>query len=315
MKPWTRVALSLVLACAASHPAYAFTSKVTSGPISVGASGVDETKTLTASIVQQGPGDVPALLVFEGTTNLFRDSGEALKVVINTNVAANRLIIYTNNLDAATAGSFKFCENTALGNDGGGLVGGTDCKTTVPMLWALGLTSVVLKPGETKIYTGTSSNVDYVFPAQTNQALPAETNAVFFTDRAHVRTFTTKNGVLDNVATKFCTAGTTHPVAPTNTVNDGLLPQYYGEAGKDLDICRMSDSSEIIEAEELSKNIAVVGFGFIGAKGNVPNLATAASDDIVEVTGPLYLPLGADFRQASGQPYGTNTIRLELVSQ
>ncbi len=312
------IALAGVVMTAAR--AEAFTSKtVITTPISVSSSGVTATQTLTATVVQQNTADVPGTVSFGTGGNTFRDSGAALKVTVDTNLAAYRIIIYTSNL--ATAASPKFCENTALGNDGGGLVGVTDCKETVPMVWAISLTGVTATP-DPKVFTGTSSNlIDYSFTA--NPSGPGATNAVFITDRAHVATFTTKNSTLDNQLMKNCVGGTLNPTtkvctggtAVTNTAGDGLYPQFFGTAGQDSDLYDTGTGAKIAAAEELSKNIAVVAFGCAGAKCNVPNIASAATDDVVQVTGPFYLPIGADFRTASAQSFGTNQLTLELITQ
>lgn len=273
--------------------AQAFTTKerVT---LSVSASGVDESTTFATSVVTQGA-ETATTLGFGNGGNTFRDSGAAIKVEVDTNVAGNRVIIYTNNLGAEA--SPQACVNTATGIDGGGLVGNTDCSQTVPIVWAV-----------------QDANADYTFtpnPPQEAFNATGASNGVFITDRAHVATFTSVGSALDNQAMKRCADNV--PVA--NTANDGLYPQFFGGAGQDLDLCDQASSEEIDAAEELSKNIAVVAFGFLEDGGTAPDLATANPADTITVTSPIYLPIGADFRDATAQSYSTNTLTVELVTQ
>lgn len=292
MKSLTFAAAAVLAASVAAGSAEAFTSK-SAKTVTVGTSTVAESTTFDVTIVNQTTG-AAASLAFEGTTNVFRDSGESLQVTVNTNLAANRIITYTNNLDSSAV-PFKFCEDTAKGIDGGGLVGQTDCAQTVPIVW--GLMDAV---------------GDYVF---TPVALPGvgATNGVFITDRAHVATFTTKNSALDNNTTmKFCSGGAAVP----NTAGDGLYPQFFGNPGvTSKDICQADGTTKIADAQELSKNIAVVGFDFLGTAGLGPNTTTVASDDTITLTSPFFMPMGADFRKATAQTYGTNTLTVELVTQ
>ncbi len=298
----------------------AFTSKTKAAPLAVTGSGVTPSQSLTVSIVNQGSG-VPGTagtLSFGAGGNTFRDSGEALKVDVNTNLAANRIIIYTDNLNAAA--SPKYCDDTSKGNDGGGLVGVTDCKVTVPMLWAL--------PS-----SNPSGNIDYVFTTAT-----IGDDEVFITDLAHVATFVdaalgvgapaAEKQKLDILAMKNCATG----VVVANPDNAGTpadperYPQFFGASGAENDLCNagaaitingtaIAANAPIPFAQELSKNIAVVAFNFLGTTGLAPNLSTASTTDSITVTSPFYLPLGADFRNAPGQDYGTSTLTLELVTQ
>jgi hypothetical protein len=290
-----RTALGVLVLSMAMGPAEAYTSKVIR-TVSVGASGVTGTAVLDMTIVAQGnAADPAATLLFEGTTAALRDSGESLKLTVNANVAANRIIIYTNN--SAIVANPKACINTGLGNDSGGLVGigsAPICELTVPVVWGL-----------------SDNNTDYTF---TPVALPGvgATNGVFITDLAHVATFTTTGSALDNLPMKRCVGG----AVVANALNDGLYPQSFGRPNEDNDLCRQSDSTKVLEAEELSKNIAVVGFGFTGINGTGPNTLTAIATDTIALTSPIYLPLGADFRQAAGDvQYATSTLTTELVTQ
>lgn len=307
MKQFSLYVLGAAVGFSLTGQAQAFTLKGTTRSVSVSASGVAESATLDPVIVVvQGTADTPATLGFgTGNPNDLVDSEKSLRINVTTNVAGNRVIIFTNNL-SATANpppNPTFCDDTAKGIDGGGLVGvGTpdNCKRTVPVIWAVA-----------------DTNVDYVFARHDSPppALGAD-NGVFMTDRAHVRTFTGKSSALDNVATKFCDAAATHAVPPTNTTGDGLYPQYFGDVGKNLDICRISDGTKIVEAEELSKNIAVVAFGFSGTAGFAANLATASTEDTINVTSPFYVPMAADFRGASGNVlFGPNKLFVDLVAQ
>ena len=319
---------SLIIVCAISLAsglvpgglAEAYTVKDSATITTTATGSVVESTTFGVSVVQQGSSDVPATLGFEGGANDVRNSGEAIKVTINTNVALNRLIISTDN--TAGGANPQYCFDTGNTNptlgpigDGGGLVGVPTtadpnfCRNTVPLVWALGVTNILPKTGDTtgKVFTGSSTNVSYNFIA--NPSGPGATNAVFFTGKAHRWSFTTANTALDNNDLVFC--GTTFAVA--NPDNDGLYPQFFGEPTLNRDLCLSGSST--VTSQELSKNIAVVGFGFSGTKGNIPRLDTAASDDIVEVNSPLYLPVAADFRGAAPGTYSTNKIVVELVTQ
>jgi hypothetical protein len=290
-----RAALGVLVLSMAMGPAEAYTSKVIR-TVSVGASGVTGSATLNTTVVAQGnAADPAATLVFEGTTNAFRDSGESLKIDVNTNVAGNRIIIYTNN--SAAVATPKACINTGLGNDSGGLVGTGSapiCELTVPLVWGL-----------------TDTNANYTFTETPSPGFGA-TNGVFITDLAHVATFTTSGSALDNLPMKRCAGG----AVVANALNDGLYPQFFGGVGQDFDLCRQSDSTKVVEAEELSKNIAVVGFGFNGINGTGPNTATVIATDTIALASPIYLPMGADFRPAAGDvQYATSTLTTELVTQ
>lgn len=290
--------------------AEAFTSKAKS-TISVSASGVTDSSSLAPiAVVAQGTADTPATLGFGTGGNAFRDSDEALKITVSSNAAGNRLIIYTDNLSGTA--SPQAAIDTGTGNDAGGLIGVSDHSLNVPVLWALNQT-----------------NTNYGFTTAT-----IGDDEVYVTDRAHVRTYVTavpgqaKNGVLDNLATKMCDATVTPPVSVTNTSNDGLYPQYFGAPGQNLDVCSNAGSPVVIngvtinpgdkipQAEELSKNIAVVAFNFVGSTGTAPNLSTTADPtDTIALASPFYLPIGADFRTAPAQDYATSTLTVELVTQ
>ena len=294
MKRLLHVVLSIGLTCSFSSPALAFTSKSKS-TLSVAAAGVTESTTFSAGVgnfVTQGTGEpgTPAALSFPGGNNDYRDSGEALRVEVSTNAAGNRVIIYTDNLNGTATPQAQV--NTATGIDGGGLVGVTDRTRTVPMLWGL-----------------TDANVDYVFTPVAPPGIGA-TNGIFVTDLAHVATFTTVSSALDNLAMRRCS----DLVAVTNTAADGLYPQFFGGPGIDRDLCRQDTGVKVPEAEELSKNIAVVAFGFLGTAGTAPNTTTVAIDTMA-VTSPIFVAFSADFRQAPAQNYATSTLTIELVTQ
>lgn len=287
MRTWLTALSAVVgLLIAAPQSAWAFTSTGNSSTVTVDGT-VAESTTFSSSIVQQGSADVPATLGFGSGGNGFRDSGEAIKVTVDTNVANNRLIIYTNNLGASA--SPKACLDTSKGNDGGGLVGKTDCTKTVPLLWAIN-----------------DTNVDHNFTTGT-----VGDDEIYITDLAHAATFTPKNSAVDNQQMKFCASGTAQP----NTTGDGLYPQFFGGVGVDKDLCDAVSGSKIAAAEELSKNIAVFAFGFSGTTGLAPNLSTPSPSDTISVTSPVYLAVGADFTGASPQDYGTNSLTVELIAQ
>ncbi len=307
MKRYLAWSLSLAVCFAMASRAAAFTSQGASSTVSVSASGVSPTKTLSTQIVQQNTADVPTTLSFGSAGNTFRDSNAAIKLSVDTNLALNRVIIYTSNL--GTTASPKFCDNTALGNDGGGLVGVTDCKQTVPLVWALGVTGITATP-DPLVFTGTSANVDYVFAANPAPT-PGASNGVFVTDLAHVATFTTKGGTLDNQAMKRCSDSVSVP----NTAGDGLYPQFFGASGVDRDLCDQTTGTKIAAAQELSKNIAVVAFNCSGTACTLPRLDTASTSDVIDVTGPFYLPIAGDFRFATAQNYASNSLTIELVTQ
>jgi len=284
--------------------------------VSVTASGVTDNSVLQPiQVVQQGTADVAGTLTFGAGGNTFRDSGVALKVDGSSNAAANRLIIYTNNLSGGAIPQAAL--DTSLGNDGGGLVGVTDKSKIVPLLW-------VIK----------DTNVDHVFTSAT-----IGDDEVYVTDRAHVATYVdavlagqpaSEKQKLDTLAMKRCDNGT--PVAnPDNagtSADPERYPQFFGSPGiADSDLCSAAASPVTIAgttinpndvipfAKELSNNIAVVAFNCLGTACTAPDLSTPSPLDTISVTLPVYLPIGADFRSAPAQNYATNTLTVELVTQ
>jgi len=295
--------------------AEAFTSKQARS-VSVTASGVTDTSVLQPlQVVQQGTADVAGTLTFGVGGNNFRDSGVALKVDGASNAAANRLIIYTNNLSATA--SPQAALDTGLGNDGGGLVGVTDRSKIVPLLW-------VIK----------DTNVDHVFTSAT-----IGDDEIYITDRAHVATYVdavlagasaAEKQKLDTLAMKRCDDGTAVP-NPDNAgtaLDPERYPQFFGSPGiVNSDLCSASavavtingttinPNAEIPFAKELSKNIAVVAFNCIGTACTAPDLSTPSPLDTISVTLPVYLPIGGDFRTAPAQDYATSTLTVDLVTQ
>ena len=277
--------IGLVL-CALAGQAEAFTSKGKS-TLSVSASGVIESTTFDASaIVAQGTADTPATLGFGSGGNDFRDSGEAIKVTVSTNAANNRIIVYTDNLSTGAVPKAQL--DTSTGIDGGGLVGVTDQTKTVPLFWAV-----------------EDTNVDHAFTSGT-----VGDDEIFVTDRAHVASFTTSGSTLDNQAMVRCRDG----VAVANTPNNGRYPQFFGNPGLNEDLCDVFPNGNVV-SQELSKNIAVTAFGFVGTSGLAPNLLTPSPADTIPVTSPYYLPIAADFRTAVPQDYATSTLTVEMVTQ
>lgn len=307
---------SLAVALMPAGQALAYTSKTKAAAISVVSSGVAPTQSLTSSIVLQGSNNdtgTASTLTFGAGGNTYRDSGRAIKVDVNTNLAANRILIYTDNLVAAAVPQCNL--NTELGNDCGGLIGVTDKSQVVPMLW--GVEEV---------------NVDYTFGSTVGD------NEVFITDRAHVTTYVdaalpgasvAEKQKLDTLALKRCDTG----ASVTNADNAGTLadperyPQLFGSPGvSDSDLCNgglditingtfIAANAKVPFAEELSKNIAVVAFSCLGLVCTAPNLLTADPADSKTVNSPFFMPLAADFRTAPGQDYATSTLTLELVTQ
>ena len=327
MKKYLKWAAGVIVLCSLQSAADAFTPKQKS-TIAVSSSGVTESTTFDATqIVVQGPGDVPGSLGFGAGGNIFRDSNVAVKVAVNTNLAANRIIIYTENLSTALGPTDpKFCDDTAKGNDGGGLVGLSDCKITVPMVWAV-----------------LDANANYSFTEVPDPGVGA-TNAVFVTDRAHVVDFVesvlgagaaaSEKQKLDVLQMK---RGATGPIVPNpdnaGTFNDPqVFPHFFGTTGQDSDLysaepaavtlipasgpsITIQPNEKIPFAEELSKNIAVVAFGFLGTAGTAPDVTTSSPSDTISVTSPIYIPIGADFRKATSQDYSTKTLTVELITQ
>jgi hypothetical protein len=250
---------------------------------------VTESTTFSTAIVAQGTADTPATLSFGAGGNAFRDSGEAIKVNVSTNLAANRVIVYTDNLNATA--SPQAALDTSKGNDGGGLVGVSDRGQIVPMLW-------VIK----------DTNLDHVFTAAT-----VGDDEIYITDLAHVATYVTAGSTLDNQAMKRCADSVSVP----NATGDGLYPQFFGGPSVNQDLCDQTSGAPIPQAQELSKNIAVVAFGCLGTACTAPNLSTPSPADTVAVTSPIYLPLGANFSvsTATAQDYATSTLTVELVTQ
>lgn len=256
--------------------AYAYNSE---GSVTLGGGGsVSANVTFNAIMVAQGTDPAAAAtLDFGSGGNAFRDSEEAVEITVDTNVAGNLVIIYTSN--SAAGASPQYTGDPATGQDGGGLVGVSDSSQTVPMAWIMN-----------------DDNDDAVFDGTLDG-----TGETFFTDAAHSATFTTVNGTLDNQAMENCATNT--PV--TNTPGDGLYPQFFGADGLvSQDLC--AAGTDNVVSQELSKNIAVVAFGFNGAVGN-----TVSS----QVTSPIYVALGADFTNAAAQAYSTNQLQVELITQ
>jgi hypothetical protein len=79
-------------------------------------------------------------------------------------------------------------------------------------------------------------------------------------------------------------------------------------------VITIAPNAKVPFGEELSKNIAVFGFGFINGSGNGTNTAALGSAAVL-VTSPIYLPIAADFRGAPAQTYTTSTLTVELVTQ
>lgn len=317
--------------CSLSSPLFAYTSQG-KATISITGSGVTPTQAMTTTIVAQGTGDpgTPTTLSFGSGVNDFRDSGESIRIDVNTNLAGNRIIIYTDNLNATAVPQAQV--DTSLGNDGGGLVGVTDRRFIVPMLWAL----------------QDSNATNYAFTTAT-----VGDDEIYITDRAHVATYvdaalgtaasSTDKQTLDTLAMKRCDTGAAVPNADnTGAAGDPQrYPQFFGSPGVfDSDLCSGALSavtitpasgtpvtiqpcttapcpanSKIPFSEELSKNIAVAAFSCFGTSCTAPNLATASPSDSITVASPFYLPMAADFRSAPGQDYSTSTLTVELVTQ
>jgi hypothetical protein len=273
-------------------------------------------------VVTQGVSpDVTTTLGFNAGGNVFRDSEEAIKVDGTANSAGNRLIIYTDNSSATASPQFA---PTATGGpddgiDGGGLVGVTDRSLTVPLLWVV-----------------QDANSGHTFTTAT-----VGDDEIFVTDRAHVRSFTPRLlggaedpafSALDTAGMAFCVVGgqPAGTLSPSPNPDDGIYPQYFGSPNVGTtvfnhDLCATATvvingvtytaGQKIPQAEELSKNIAVAAFGFLGTVGSAPNLTTPSPTDTIAVTLPIYLPIGGDFRFAPAQDYSTNTLAIELVTQ
>src|SRR3989338_4379165 len=156
---------SLAVALMPASQAFAYTQKTTATPISVVSSGVTPTQTLTTAVVTQNSGEpgTVSTLTFGTGGNTYRDSGRAIRVTVDTNLAANRILIYTNNGPATAVPQCSL--NTELGNDCGGLIGVTDRSQVVPVLWAV-----------------EDANPDFNFGASPSDATG---NAGDITDRAH----------------------------------------------------------------------------------------------------------------------------------
>ena len=123
MKQLLSVALSVVFASLYAMPVHAYTSTGQSTVITTAGGSLEALTSFTVSIVTQGT-DTVTTLGFESVTNAFIDSGEAIKVNVSTNLAANRVIIYTDNLSGGASPQAQI--DTSLGIDGGGLGGESD---------------------------------------------------------------------------------------------------------------------------------------------------------------------------------------------
>ena len=330
MKHVVQIAIGFAAALGLTVQAEAFTSRQPR-TVPITGSGVTATMTMDADVVTQGSGDPGTVvpLSFGSGVNDFRDSGESIRITINSNLAGNRVIIYTDNLNSGAVP--KFCDDTSKGNDGGGLVGAgagaDDCKVTVPLLWAV-----------------QDSNVtNYGFTSGT-----IGDDEIFITDRAHVVTYVdgalgigapvAEKQKLDTMLMKRCDTGAAvaNPDSAGTLADPERYPQLFGSPGiADSDMCSAQVApitisgitiqpcpslpcpadSRVPFAQELNKNIAVVGYGFLGTVGNAPDLSSPSTTDFIAVTSPFYLPIAADFRTASGQSYATSTLTVELVTQ
>ena len=319
---------SLVLALMGPSQAYAYTSKTKAAAISVVASGVTPTQSLTSAVVLQNSGEpgTASTLTFGAGGNTYRDSGRAIRVDVNTNLAANRILFYTDNLAGGAVPAVPQCSlDTELGNDCGGLIGVTDRSQVVPLLWAV-----------------EDANPDFNFGASPSDGIG---NEVYTTDRAHVTTYVdaalplataAEKQKLDTLAMKMCDGGA--PVANADNAGSATdpqrYPQFFGSPGvANSDLCSASVSQVVIDpdgagtapnitinlndkvnfSEELSKNIAVVAFSCLGTSCTAPNLSSPGFTKTV--TSPFFMPLAADFRTAPGQDYASSTITVELVTQ
>ena len=319
-RAWAIVAAALVLLCGGLR-GYAFTSRVKSPGTSV-SGGVTPVFSFppVQVVTQSNPADPADILNFDDDgdprLNELRNSHESLKITFNTNLPGARIIIHTDNTGALA--NPRYCDDPIKGNDGGGLVGvptapdPNRCKLTLPMVWGV-----------------LDNNLTYTFQPVPNGY--GASNWVFITDLSHVRTFLSaaeRNTPLDNIATKFCDPTATHAVSPGNIIDDGLYPQYFGAVGPSLDICSdyalpalirgkfIFPGDPIPDAQELSKNIAVIAYSIIGTQAKAPDLSTSDSSDSITVTSPVYLPIAADFRTAlPGVTYTQTTLQVEIIVQ
>ena len=307
---------SLAVGFLSASQALAYTSKTTATPISVVSSGVTPTQALTTAVVTQNSGEpgTASTLTFGTGGNTYRDSGRAIRVTVDTNLAANRILIYTNNGPATAVPQCAL--DTEKGNDCGGLIGVTDRTQVVPLLWAV-----------------EDANPDFNFGASPSDAIG---NEVFITDRAHVTTYVdaalsgasaAEKQKLDILAMKMCDGG----ALVANADNAGTpadpqrYPQLFGSPGVvNSDLCNAGAditingtlilaNAKVPFSEELSKNIAVVAFSCLGTQCTAPDLTTPGLTKTVN--SPFYLPMAADFRTAPGQDYASSTITVELVTQ
>ena len=228
---------------------YAYTSKQKTTVPSVGG-GVTALQALSVTIVQQGTGGAVSVLDFPITTaDDLRDSGEALKVAIDTNLAANRLLIYTDNTaSSANPKCALLPAELDTARSCSGLVGVSDQKTTVPLVWAVGISGVTVDPlGRQNVLKASSTAVDYSFtPTATGVGA---TNGVLVTDLSQRATFTaaltnlstTDKQQMDTLAMRFCSPTNN----PTGTVSNpdqtdetkAYYPQFFGAPNVDKDLC------------------------------------------------------------------------------
>src|SRR3989338_6828368 len=119
---------SLALALMGPSQAYAYSSKTKAAAISVVSSGVTPTQALTTAVVLQNTGEpgTGATLTLGGGDNTYRHSARAIRVDVNTNLAANRILFYADNLPVTAVP--QCAPNTELGNDWGGGGGGAGKK-------------------------------------------------------------------------------------------------------------------------------------------------------------------------------------------
>lgn len=288
--------VALIVGLSFGESAWAYTSK---GKVTIGetAGSVTASDALTTALVVQGSATdaAAAALDFGAGAAGVRDSDESIKVTYDSNSASTRMIIYTDNKNNADPVKDSTVD-ASKGVDSGGLVGQLDTAQVVALLWA-----------------PTDANTNYAFDgAKINGTGAGASKTV--SDKDHVATFTTVGSTLDNQAMVRCRDG----VAVTNTANDGLYPQNFGAVGVNSDLCDAAATSTVV-SQELSKNFAVIGFSLAGTKIQVVDWIDADGDtntsEVLELTSPIYVPIGGDFTGKPAQDYKTNTLTVELVQQ
>ncbi|MFH1593651.1 MAG: hypothetical protein ABID09_03015 [Candidatus Omnitrophota bacterium] len=263
------------------------------------------TETFSVAVVTKLTG-AGASLVFEAPSGI-ANSGEALKIKGGTNELDARIIVYTDN--DILAADPRYAGDQSTGIDGGGLVGETNKKISVALLWGVETT-------EAAGIAGPNQNVDYTFDGNTDDGV----GEVYIVDKSHSHSFvpTTDPG-LDTV--NLYKNDGTQLANPANEgpQGEGLYPQLWDEPLYDA-----PTAPKTIIVPSLYSTIATLAFG-LGYDGTdylatVADISTAiTTDSVLAKVGPgvsdpsLYYYIAGDFRGKPAQTYTTNQLNVAMT--